>query len=187
MPGQSVEGVVWARPEAGDALGRRPGSARSVLLAVVGCVSVAVGVALGTNVMGQPAAPTPAVPGSGAATAPDAEYLAWATQPTCSALPVTIPADRVPPEGIQEVTVVALYRVDPSGQTTIITPRAHVLKAAPDPDGAARLTVLVRMGPPGDDQQVADVLGANAAGALSATVLYGVDPYVVLDECEGKI
>jgi hypothetical protein len=176
---------VWGRAEAVDSLGWRPGRGRRVTLAVLGAASLVAGAYLGTTTSMTPAV-TPA------AFDPDAGYDALANERTCASVGVVIPADRVPapadtadPEspGIPAGVAVALYRAEAGGRSVLITPRSHVLTSEENPDGSVDLSVLVRMGPPGDDQQVADVAGASAAGALVAAVLYDVDPIRVLDEC----
>jgi hypothetical protein len=183
------DGSVWGRAEAVDSLGWRPGRGRRITLAVLGTASLLAGAYLGTTTsMTAPVAP--------AAFDPDAGYNALANEPTCASVGVVIPADRVPAPvppprgedgpptpGIPAGLAVALYRAEASGESALITPRAHVLSSEENPDGSLDLSVLVRMGPLGDDQQVAEVAAASAAGALVVAVLYDVDPIRVLNEC----
>ncbi len=176
MARSEPDGSVWGRPEAVDSLGRRPGRSRQVLLALLGASCLAAGAFLGTSASG---APTPERPAGD----PDASYNALVNGRTCASVGVVIPADRAPAQGIPENVVVSLYRADPTGDAVLIVPRSHVLTSVQNPDGSLSLSVLVRMGPPGDDQQVADVAGASAAGGLVAAVLYDVNPILVLDEC----
>ncbi len=171
------DGAIWGRPESIDSLGWRPGRARRIAAAVVGAASLALGGALGTAAM--TTGPAAAAPRSD----PDAGYNALVQERTCASVGVVVPAESTPAQGIPEAVVVALYRAEESGTATLIVPRSHVLTSTENPDGSVSLSVLVRMGPPGDDQQVADVAGASAAGTIVASVLYDVDPIRVLDEC----
>lgn len=177
MARDEPDGSAWGRPEAVDSLGRRPGRHRRTVLALLGGTCLAAGAYLGA---GASAAPLPV---DRSAVDPDASYNALVSQRTCASVGVVVPADRRPAQGIPESVVVSLYRADPTGEAVLIVPRSHVLTSVQNPDGSLNLSVLVRMGPPGDDQQVADVAGASAAGALVAAVLYDVDPIRVLDEC----
>jgi hypothetical protein len=172
------DGSVWGRAEAVDSLGWRPGRGRRTALAVLGAASLAAGAYLGTS--------TPTSTAAAPSADPDAAFTALVNERTCASVGVVVPADRAPAEGIPEAVVVALYRAEDDGRSTLITPRSHVLTSEENPDGSLGLSVLVRMGPPGDDQQVAELTGASAAGALVAAVLYDVDPMRVLDECRGR-
>lgn len=146
------------------------------MLALLGVLSLAAGTYLGTSA--STAAPSPS-----AGADPDAAFNALVSERTCASVGVVIPANRKPAQGIPEAVVVALYRADPSGDAVMIVPRSHVLTSTANPDGSVSLSVLIRIGAPGDDQQVADVAGASAAGVLVAAVLYDVDPIRVLEEC----
>ena len=170
-------GAVWGRPESVDSLGWRPGRARRIAAAVAGAASLAVGGWLGASTVAA---------GPAASANPDAGYEELVRQRTCATVGVVLPAERVPPQGFPDFAVVALYRADPSGATTLLVPRSHIAAAEENPDGSMSLSVTVRMGPPDDDRLVADVAGASAAGTLLASVLYDVDHRDVIDECRGE-
>jgi len=65
----------------------------------------------------------------------------------------------------------------------MIVPQAHLLRSVARQDGTLSMSVLIRSGEPGGDAEALAVTGASAAGALTATVLYDVDPIEVLDAC----
>lgn len=172
MARADLDGAVWGRPESIDSLGRHPGRGRRIAAAALGAVSLALGAWLGTSTL---TGPQPVDP--------DANWDTLVAERTCASVGVVVPANRRPAQGIPEAVVVALYRTEPDGGSTLLVPRSHVLTSTENPDGSLNLSVLVRMGPPGDDQQVADVAGASAAGTVAASVLYDVDPIRVLEEC----
>lgn len=159
MARTELDGSVWGRPEAVDTLGMRPGRSRRWVVAALGSLSLLAGAYIGTS--------------------PWEEF-------TCSSVGVTLVAGAYPAEGVPEVSVVRLYRADPDGRAVMLVPQAHVLRSVQYDDGSVALSVLIRSGPSGDDQQAAEVAGAAAAKSLTATVLYEVDPIQVLDECRGR-
>lgn len=179
MARTDVDGAVWGRPESLDSLGWRPGRARRIVATLLGVASLVVGAWLGASALTERAG-GPAVPD------PDAKWNALIDERTCASVGVVVPANRKPAQGIPEAVVVSLYSTKPTGESIMLTPRSHVLSSVDNPDGSVNLSVLVRMGPPGDNRQVADVAGASAAGTLTASVLYDVDPIRVLDECRER-
>lgn len=178
MPRHRPNGTVWGRAEAVDSLGWRPGRTRRILLAGLGTASLALGAYIGTTASGEG---TPSGAAGPRSTPPP--QVAVPTAATCSSVGVTLRPEAYPAEGVPEASVVRLYRADPDGTAVMIVPQAHLLRSVARQDGTLSMSVLIRSGEPGGDAEALAVTGASAAGALTATVLYDVDPIEVLDAC----
>lgn len=105
---------------------------------------------------------------------------------TCVSIGVNLPAGHYPAEGVAKSRVVRLFRADRDGTARVLAAQTFVLAAAPGPASSLNLSVLVRSGPGGGDQQVEEISGANAERALSAAVLYDVNNVAVLNDCRGR-
>jgi hypothetical protein len=169
------DGRVWGRPEALDTLGSLPGRRRRWLGTLTGVLAIGAGAYIGLS--NPPGGQTTgsAGPTATAGVVPIA---------TCASVGVSLAAGGVPAEGIPQSSVVRLSRADPSGEARLLVPEAYVLRSLAEPDGAVRLSVLIRSGPENVDV-VQQVNGASADRTLTAAVLYDVDPLQVLDECRG--
>jgi hypothetical protein len=170
------DGSTWGRPEALDALGRRPGRWPQRIGTGVGLAAIAAAcyVAFGIPGVGPVAVGQPAPSTTGPAAAG-----------TCASVGVTLLPNRIPAEGVAPDQVVQLSRTNADGSARVLVPQAYVLRVAKAPDGGLQVSVLVRTEANGGDT-VNQINSANSDQSLIAAVLFDVDPPTAKEECRGR-